>query len=104
MHHDCFQIVLVHKGIVPHIDFPVDLSSSAATMNNVTASHLLFHNCTTTHHDCFCVHFDFTTNNVMASEMQMEWSALLNQTFDDALELSWLLVRELIRLPDPTEQ
>jgi hypothetical protein len=37
----------------PHDGFPIDLGS-AATMNTVTASGILFHNCATPH-DCFRV-------------------------------------------------
>jgi len=41
-------VVGLHNGTSPHDRFPVDLGSPA-TMTNVTASRVLFHNCTTPH-------------------------------------------------------
>jgi hypothetical protein len=58
-------VVGLHKGTTPHDCFPVDLGS-AATMNNVTASGALFHNCTTTHKG-FRVDPSTSANNEMAN-------------------------------------
>jgi hypothetical protein len=41
-------VVGLHNGTSPHDRFPVDLRSPA-TMTNVAASGVLFHNCTTPH-------------------------------------------------------
>jgi hypothetical protein len=49
----------------PHDGFPVDLGS-AATMINVIAGGVLFHNGTTPH-DCFCVDPNMSANTVMTS-------------------------------------
>ena len=46
-------IVLVHNGAMPHVCFNIDLGS-AATMNIVTASGVLFLNCTMPHYR-FCI-------------------------------------------------
>ena len=49
----------------PHDGFPVDLGS-AATMINVIAGGVLFHNGTTPH-DCFCVDPNMSANTEMTS-------------------------------------
>jgi hypothetical protein len=58
-------IVGLPNGTTPHDRFPVDLGS-AATMNNVTASGVLFHNCTTPHKG-FRVDRSTSANNEMAN-------------------------------------
>ena len=74
------------RGTTPHDCFPVDLGF-AATINNDTASGVLFHNYTTPH-DRFRVDPSMPTNNAMGTGTQMEWSAFLNYIlFDDVLEL-----------------
>jgi hypothetical protein len=75
-------LVVLHNGTTPHDCFPVDLES-AASMNDIIASGVLFHNCTTHHdrfrivvlHNCTMPHDSFpvdlgsaaTMNNVIAS-------------------------------------
>jgi hypothetical protein len=61
-------IVGLPNGTTPHDRFPVDLGS-AATMNNVTASGVLFHNCTTPHKG-FRVDPSTSANNEMANNTQ----------------------------------
>jgi hypothetical protein len=79
---DSGEVVGLHNGTTPRDRFPIDLGS-AATMNDVTASGVLFHNCTTPHkgflavlvpngttpHDRFPVDLGSaaTMNNVTAS-------------------------------------
>ena len=71
---------------MPHDCFPVDLGS-AGTMNNVTASSVLFHNCTRPH-GCLCVDPNMSAFTVMTTGTQMDWIVFLNYVlFDDMLEL-----------------
>ena len=88
-----------------HVGFHIDLGS-AATMDNVTASRcVLFHSCAT-NHDRARADFDFAAINEMATETQMERSAILkHHTIDDALlELARLLTGKQKTLLDPTKE
>ena len=76
------DLVVLRNGTTPHDSFPVDLRS-AATMNNVIASGVLFHNYTMPHdrfrilvlHNCTMHHDSFpvdlgsaaSMNNIIAS-------------------------------------
>ena len=63
-------LVVFHNCIMPFDSFTVDLRS-AATMNNIIASGVLFHNCTSMPHDRIRVDPNMIAKTVMTTGTQM---------------------------------